>query len=493
MNHKRIIAVFAVVLGLSLSLQSPALAANVAVPITANISSDSVNGTPVSLPALTISENAPGDIPASTLVWVLPSGFAFDTASAADVAFAGTNLSGSGAVSFPDSTHFSVTVTATSTAAGSITIGSTIPLRVKVKSGTPLAPAGNILLSSGEIAGFNATSSFGTLAQVAGAANKLFFSIQPPATANTNSAFSAALSVKDQFGNVAVSDSGRTVSLSVIPVSPTTTAGYLNNAIAIDNNGNANFSALSFSATGTIQLLANASGLASTTSNNITFSNQANTTTPPVATTCDLHNGILVKIGDSPTVYMVVNCVLRPFTSAAIFHAKGKKFENIRNISSLDGAYYGIGRPIGQGSDDDSTIIIPPTMPAGTTTPPSLSGLPDGSVVKIPGNPTVYLVSGGVLQPFTSQNIFYAHKKKFSDIRQITPEQFISLTLGSPATFPDGTLLKGPSNTVYVVKDGQLYGITSMTVFNRHGWKLNNVLQVQQQDLNTLSTGGIED
>ena len=187
---------------------------------------------------------------------------------------------------------------------------------------------------------------------------------------------------------------------------------------------------------------------------------------------------------------MIVNCVLRPFTSAAIFHAKGKKFENIRNLRDDEGRHFSIGRPVGQGSDDDSTVIIPA---AATTTPPSISGLPDGSVVKIPGNPTVYLVSGGVLKPFTSLNIFYSHKKKFSDIQQITPQQLNSLTLGSPATFPDGALLKGPGNTIYVVKSGQLYGIPTMTVFNKHGWKLGDVLQVQQQDLSSLGLGGISD
>ncbi|MDE2312067.1 MAG: hypothetical protein KGJ93_03215 [Patescibacteria group bacterium] len=494
------LAVLAALATLSLMSGGQALAASVTVPATASVNADSQNGSSVALPALTVTETAAGDIPVGTLTWALPAGFVFDTSSVANVAYSGTGLMGDSTVSFPDSNHVRVNITATSTAVGTLTIGSTTPLKVKASAGTPLA-SGNIALSSGTITGLTATSSFGTLTETSGAANKLAFSVQPPATVTTNAAFNAAVAVQDQFGNTVTGDNGRAVTLSVVAVNPTTTTGSLNNAVMTSVNGIATFSNLSFTADGTINLQANASGLTSTSSNNITFSTTSTggtgTTTPP-SLTCGLQNGMLVKLGDSPTVYMVVNCVLRPFNSAAIFHARGKKFEDVRDIEGEDD-HYAFGLPVGQGNDNNSTIITPPassstpTSLSPSTTPPSLSNLPDGSVVKVPGDPTVYLVSGGVLQPFTSLNIFRAHKKSFGDIQTITQQQLSSLTVGSPATFPDGTLLKGPNHTVYVVKGGQLYGIPSMSVFDNHGWKLQNIMQVQQQDLNSVEVGGVED
>lgn len=209
---------------------------------------------------------------------------------------------------------------------------------------------------------------------------------------------------------------------------------------------------------------------------------------------CNLQNGVVVQVTGSSTVYMVVNCVLRPFTTPAVFHAKGKKFSDIKKISKQIFEQLGKGKVVGNDDDDDDDddrpVILPP---AGTssTTPPVISGLPDGSVVKIPGNPTVYMVAGGVLRPFISLNVFKAHKKSFAQVLTITPEQLAALTVGSPASFPDGSLLKGEDNTVYVVKNGQLYGIPSMASLRRNGYSLAALLRVGRNEIAAMARAGI--
>ena len=485
MRVKRVLAILASAAFL-LSGFSPALAANVSGLASAGVSSDSAVGSSVSLPVLVITETAPGDIPVGTLTWTLPSGFVFDSSSVANVAFAGAGLTGSSIVSFSGTNQFSVTVNSSSTAAGSLTVGSVTPLKVKAASGSSMAAAGNIMLTSGSITGISSGASFGLLMQVAGSPVKLAFTIQPPANVLVGANFSASVGIEDQFSHVVTTDNARNITVSAVLASGT--VGSLSGtAIRSDASGMASFNDLSFSGAGQIQLNASSTGLTGALSSMVMLTVNPPTTTPP-SVPCGLRNGMLVKVAGSPTVYMVVNCVLRPFNSAAIFHARGKKFSDIVIINGL----FNLGRPIGEGNDDDDTIITI-TPPNASSTVPTISGLPDGSIVKLPGNPTVYMVSGGVLQPFTSLIIFRARHKNFKDVVTISASQFASLTVGPPVNFPDGTLVKGSDNTVFVVQGGQLLGIPSLESLRHHGWSLSNVLKVNNGDLNGLGHGGDED
>lgn len=484
---KRILAILAstaFILGSFIQF-SPVSAATVTTPATASISSDSFSGSSVSLPALVITETAPGDIPAGVLTWSLPSGYMVDTASVANVVYTGTGLAGSSTVAFVGTTGFSVTVTASSTVAGSLTVGSITPLKVKASSGSSMAASGNIMLSSGSIAGLASTTGYGLLTQVPGLASKLAFTVQPPSSATVAAGFSATVGVQDQFGNLVATDNGRNVLLSANLLA-STTSGSLSGVLShTDALGLAVFGGLSFNMVNQISLTASSTGLSSATGNIVNIT--AASTTPP--SVCGLRNGILVKVAGSPTVYMVVNCVLRPFNTPALFHARGKKFTDIVVINGQLFASLGKGKDIGNSSDDDSTVITPP---AGFT-PPSISGLPNGSIVKLPGNPTVYIVSGGVLQPFTSPAVFKAHNKDFKNVQIISAAQFASFTVGDPVNFPNGTLVKGFNNTVFVVVNGQLLGIPSMAVLNKHGWSLKNLLKVGDNDLKDLKHGGTQD
>ena len=440
-------------------------------PVTANVSSDSATGSSVALPTLIITEGAAAEIPVGTLTWAMPSGYVLDQTSVANVSYGGNGLAGDATVSFPDSTHFSVNVTATSTASSSsLSVGSVTPLKVKASNGSPLAASGNVTLSAGSLAGTASSTSYGTLTQVPGAAAKLVFTIQPPSTTTVGSAFSATVGVQDQFNNLATGDNGRNIDLSANLIA-STTAGSLSGTLSQTN--------------------ASATGLSGATSSTITISatgGGTGTTTPP-SRNCGLHNGKLVKVEGSPTIYMVVNCVLRPITTPAIFHARGKKFSDIIIISSGQFSVLGIGKNIGNGNDDDDTIIINPLGNASTTAP-SITGLPNGTVVKIPGNPTVYIVVNGQLQPFPSLVVFKARGKKFGDIKTISQEQFNSLTVGPPLTLPDGTLLQGSGATIFVIEGGKKKGIRSLDSLRKHGWSLKNVIRGNDDDLNGIEHGG---
>lgn len=484
---------------------SPALAtATVTTPASANISSDSAVSSAVALPALVLTEGAAGDIPVGGLTWSLPTGYLFDVSSIANVTYTGAGLTGSSTVAFIGNSQFGITVTATSTVAGSITIGNQAPLKIKAASGTPIAAPGNILLSAGTLTGVATSTSFGLLTQTPGAANKLAFTVQPPATVVAGVSFSASVGVKDQFGNSVSPDSGRPINLRAMSAANTSTtaSSTLAGITTINNNaGVAVFNNLSYPQADSIVLLASSSPLSSILSNTLNIT--AATTTPPIATsTCaslGLSNGMLVQVQGSPTIYLVVNCTLRPFTSEIIFHKRGKRFMDVRGFGRNFFRFFKVGKDVGDSDDDDIPTPSPmPTpapapTPAPTSTPPVISGLPDGSVVKLPGDPTIYLVSGGQLKPFTSAMVLFANHKKFSDVVIISQAQFSTLTVGAPAGLPDGTLIQGSGRTVFVIFGGRKKGIPSMGILQKHGWSLNNIFKLNDGELNGVTDGGKQD
>lgn len=464
-----------------------------------NISADSVSGASVALPAITVTEAAAGNIHAGLLTWTLPSGFVFDTTSLANATYTGTGLAGNAAVAFPTNTTMSLNISAVSTAAGSLSIGTTTPIKVKAAAGTPLA-SGNLTLTGGTIDGITSTTIFASLVEVAGAPTALSFSVQPPATIATGANFGATVAVRDQFANTVTSDNGRSVTLSDVLSSNNSTAGTgtLGGTLAVnDVSGLAAFSGLTYSAVESIDLKADSSGLTSVFSTPIDVTaqsgNNGGTQNPP-SSSCGFDNGSLIKIDSSPTVYMVVNCSLRPFQSEAIFHARGKKFEDVQDVSESS---LPVGSPVGESEDDN---VSAPSN-SGTTSDSnsaSLSGqtstLPQGALVKVPGDPTVYMVNNGALQPFDSLTVFKARGENFGDVQSVSQQQIQSMGVSStPVPFPDNTLVQGSGSTIFVIKNGQKLGIPSMSVLQQHGWSLKNVLKVDDHELEGIQSQGVED
>lgn len=475
-------------------------AASVTSSATTAISSDSAVGSSIALPSLALTEGLAGDIATGTLVWMLPAGFFLDTSTPASVSFAGTGLAGSSTVSFPDNTHFSLVINSTSSIAGSITIGSTTPLRVKASSGSAMALPGNITLSSGTVAGITTTTNFGTLTQIPGAPKKLAFTIQPSASIAAGAVFPATqVTVQDQFSNRVDTDNGRNISLAAVNATNTSLSASMSlsgTTVINDTLGISNFTTLSYPVAENIRLSATATSLETAFSNSIAVTATSTPPPPPV----NLPNGSLVKIMGDPTIYMVINGTLRPFTTPAIFHARGKKFQNVKEISKDAFEHFRLGKPVGNGDDegeqeDGRPITLPTSTPLtlSSTTLAALAGLPEGTVIKVPGDPTVYLVMSGSLQPVPSIAVFRSWHKRFEDVKEIPVLRLQSLPVGPPVSFAEGTLVKGSGSTVWVISNGQKRGIPSMETFHRHGWSLSSVINANDKEINDLHDSGIED
>ncbi len=156
-----------------------------------------------------------------------------------------------------------IDTTATSTAAGVMTIGSTAPIKVKVSTACPRAAAGNLTHTAGIITGItNGTTNFGTWTQVPGAISRLVVQLPgqsvlsattcaipagTPSTQTLNSQFSTTLYAMDQAYNLGApnnyADSVRTLAYSVsgqsnTNVSASFSGGTATAGVTVINSGN---------------------------------------------------------------------------------------------------------------------------------------------------------------------------------------------------------------------------------------------------------------
>ena len=117
---------------------------------------------------------------------------------------------------------------------------------------------------------------------------------------------------------------------------------------------------------------------------------------------------------------------------------------------------------------------------------------PNGSLVRVAGNDTVYLVVNGVLRPFNAAAIFQARGFKFANVQIISAGQFAAATVGRVAGYQDGALIKGSGPTIYLVSGDSKIGIASMAVFKRLKLSLRKVVSLSDSELSTYGDGGVQ-
>ncbi len=135
----------------------------------------------------------------------------------------------------------------------------------------------------------------------------------------------------------------------------------------------------------------------------------------------------------------------------------------------------------------DFTLIVSPEA-----TIPSSSGinLPDGTVLKVPGDPTVYKVIGGQLQPFTSANEFLGQGYKWTDVQEVDSNQVANVPLSGGNTpsfypYPSGSLIND-NGTIYFISGRTKAPFTNWQAFVGLGYLLKNVVV---GDLTNYATG----
>lgn len=115
----------------------------------------------------------------------------------------------------------------------------------------------------------------------------------------------------------------------------------------------------------------------------------------------------------------------------------------------------------------------------------------EGTLVKVEGDPTVYMSVNNELRPFTTGSAFMARGLNFSDVQTISADDLASAKIGKVMGYPDGTLVKGSDSTVYVIFNGAKHGIPSMDVFTRLGYTPDQITQLPDGDIAAHDDGGV--
>lgn len=164
----------------------------------------------------------------------------------------------------------------------------------------------------------------------------------------------------------------------------------------------------------------------------------------------NLINGRLYKIGVNSTVYLAAACRLKPFRGAAVFHARGQKFQNIIILNSLEGL----------------SVSQRPVLPS------------EGTLVQGSGQTVWFVGPGETRRGFRTAAKFLALEFDFKQVKKISDQDLALLTEGAPIeeseNHPSGSLLKcGNSATVFQIISGTRFPFSNANAFlNRgHAWE----------------------
>jgi len=170
---------------------------------------------------------------------------------------------------------------------------------------------------------------------------------------------------------------------------------------------------------------------------------------------------LVLDTTDGKTIYIINNGTKRGFTSSSIFTGLGYKFSQAvkGNLS-----YYPSGEAIGSASERH----------------------PEGALVKI-GTDT-YKISPAGKQLVRNANILKSWNWSTAKAVAANSADIASTTLEA-VKYRDGSLLKIPAGTLYIMSNGTLRLFSSMSSFTAFGYKSSNVINVTDAEILYYSVG----
>lgn len=115
---------------------------------------------------------------------------------------------------------------------------------------------------------------------------------------------------------------------------------------------------------------------------------------------------------------------------------------------------------------------------------------PYGTVIR-GSNEAVYRYTNGQKQLFPSAKIFLSHGYHWQQVVQVNDHYLASLPAGPPLGFRDGTLLKGVADPIYVIEHGRKRHILSPQIFEQLGYRWKDVITIPDHSLNEIETGPV--
>lgn len=157
--------------------------------------------------------------------------------------------------------------------------------------------------------------------------------------------------------------------------------------------------------------------------------------------------GTLVSAIGEPEVYIIQNGRKRHIPSSQAFNRQGLGWQNIKEISEEELDIY---------SDDE--------------------------LIKTSDNSSVYIIFAGMKRHIPSVEVFESYGLDWNDISIISNNELND--------YPDTHLIRAAGDAkVYLLAGGKRHWIPTLAVFNKHGYKWDNVIIVNSIEKDDISEG----
>jgi hypothetical protein len=113
---------------------------------------------------------------------------------------------------------------------------------------------------------------------------------------------------------------------------------------------------------------------------------------------------------------------------------------------------------------------------------------PDGSIVQVKGESTVWLIEYGERRAITSRAVLLSRFQP-KQLLAITQTDLEKYSIGAPLKFTNFSLLRNPQGTIYLLVDDEIRKIASPEVFRKIGFNWEEVDDVSNDDLLPYTLG----
>jgi hypothetical protein len=237
-------------------------------------------------------------------------------------------------------------------------------------------------------------------------------------------------------------------------------------------------------------------------------------------------NRSLIRVKNKPTVYMIEDGVKQPIPSEEVLSSQGLTFDDVEIVEQDEADTYADGDAVNYA---DGTIVREEGKPevyviengekkhiqdpkafadlgynwnSIIKVRPGILGLyrnssplksnsihPEGALIREAGTPTVYVIKGGRRVPISSIQLFNAHGFDWNKVLIVNKKQKNRFKQGDVLEYPDGSLLRDLSGKVYKIDQGKKRWIRSSDDFSKAGYRANKILDVDDSALSNLEEG----
>ena len=237
-------------------------------------------------------------------------------------------------------------------------------------------------------------------------------------------------------------------------------------------------------------------------------------------------NRHLIRVRNNPTVYMIEDDVKRPIPSEEVLASQGLTFDDVEVVEQEEADTYADGDATNYSDgtivQEEGTLevyVIENGEKKHIQDENAFTGLgyswgnivkvkagilglyrngnplkansihPEGALIRVAGNPKVYVIEGGRRVPISDIQLFNARRYDWGKVLVVNEDQAKKFAMGESLAYPDGSLLRAENGNVYRINQGRKQHIRSADDFRKAGYKAEKVLNVDDSVLNSFKDG----